>query len=129
MAEPKKKKGKLTPADLASYGILPGQPEGPELPKGQGSEALDTALVVEKDPPVCGDERENPSLQDTQRAADGKPQRQTSRSRKRPTYSTAGSLVADSRQCKTKNSAKLVVQDDTKQRAMDLQPAVVVNKA
>ncbi len=48
MAEPKTKEGKLTPAELASYGILPEQTEGPKLVKGQGSEALNTAVVLRK---------------------------------------------------------------------------------
>ena len=48
MAEPKTKEGKLTPADLASYGIPPGQPQGPGLVEGQRSEALDTAVVPRK---------------------------------------------------------------------------------
>jgi hypothetical protein len=34
MAQRKKKKGKLTAADLASYGITPKQPEKPKLMKG-----------------------------------------------------------------------------------------------
>ena len=48
MAEPKTKEGKLTPAELASYGIPPEQTEEPKLVKGQGSEALETAIVLGK---------------------------------------------------------------------------------
>ena len=33
MAEGKKKEGALTPADLATYGIPPKQPDGPKLGK------------------------------------------------------------------------------------------------
>jgi len=38
MAERKKKKGKLTAADLASYGITPKQPDGRNLVKSQEPE-------------------------------------------------------------------------------------------
>jgi|SRR5271157_4669805 len=48
MAEPKTKEGKLTPAELATYGIPAEQTEEPMLVKGQGSEALDTAVVLGK---------------------------------------------------------------------------------
>jgi hypothetical protein len=40
------KKGELTAADLASYGIGPKQPDGPKLVKGQEPEALGRAAAV-----------------------------------------------------------------------------------
>jgi hypothetical protein len=43
MARLKRKEGKLTSADLASYGILPKQPDGPKPVKSQESETLDGA--------------------------------------------------------------------------------------
>jgi hypothetical protein len=50
MAERKKKKGKLTAADLATFGITPKQPEKPKLVKslvkGQEPETLDRAAAV-----------------------------------------------------------------------------------
>jgi len=46
MAERKKKKGKLTAVDLASYAITPKQPEGPKLVKRQEPETLDRAAAV-----------------------------------------------------------------------------------
>jgi hypothetical protein len=41
MAELRTKEGDLTTADLASFGILPKQPEGPKLVKGQEPKTLD----------------------------------------------------------------------------------------
>jgi hypothetical protein len=41
VAKPKKKKGRLTAADLATYGIVPMQPEGPGLIKNRELETLD----------------------------------------------------------------------------------------
>jgi hypothetical protein len=41
MAELKTNEGELTTADLASFGILPKQPEGPKLVKGQEPKTLD----------------------------------------------------------------------------------------
>jgi len=52
MAELKTKEGKLTAADLASYGITPKQPEGPKLVKGQEPETLDKAAAVSKPMPL-----------------------------------------------------------------------------
>ena len=46
MAELRPKKGELTAADLASYGISPKQPDGPKLVKGQKSETMDRAVAV-----------------------------------------------------------------------------------
>jgi len=51
MAERKRKKGKLTAADLASYGITPMQPDKPELVKGQEPETLDKAAAVSEPMP------------------------------------------------------------------------------
>ena len=45
MAERKKKKGKLTAANLAIYGITPKQPDGPKLVK-QEPETLDGAAAA-----------------------------------------------------------------------------------
>ena len=45
MAKLKRKEGKLTAADLASYGILPKQPDESKPVKSQGSETLDGAAV------------------------------------------------------------------------------------
>jgi len=41
MAELRAKEGDLSTADLASFGILPKQPEGPKLVKGQDPKTLD----------------------------------------------------------------------------------------
>ena len=46
MAELKTKEGELTTADLASFGILKKQPEGPKLVKGQEPATLDKAAAV-----------------------------------------------------------------------------------
>ena len=45
MAGREKKKGKLTAADLAIYGITPKQPGAPNLVKGQEPETLDGAAA------------------------------------------------------------------------------------
>jgi hypothetical protein len=45
MAKLKRKEGKLTEADLASYGILPRQPDESTPVKSQESETLDGAAV------------------------------------------------------------------------------------
>jgi hypothetical protein len=45
VAERKTKKGKLTAADLASYGITQQQPDGPKLVRGQEAETLDRAKL------------------------------------------------------------------------------------
>ena len=52
MAELRPKKGELTAADLASYGISPKQPDGPKLVKGQETETLDKAAAVSKPMPL-----------------------------------------------------------------------------
>jgi hypothetical protein len=41
MAARKIRKGKLTPADLASFGILPKLPTGPKVVKGPKPKTLD----------------------------------------------------------------------------------------
>jgi|GEM_PF-2914025 hypothetical protein len=46
MAELHTKEGELTPAELATYGIEPKQPDGPKLVKGQDQETLDRAVPV-----------------------------------------------------------------------------------
>jgi hypothetical protein len=46
MANPKRKEGKLTVADLASYGILPKQPDESKPVKSQESETLAGADAV-----------------------------------------------------------------------------------
>jgi hypothetical protein len=46
MAELKTRKGELTAADLAAYGIPPKQPDGPKLVKGQEPETLERAAAV-----------------------------------------------------------------------------------
>jgi hypothetical protein len=51
MAERRKKKGKLTAADLASYGITPKQPDKPKRVKGQEPETLDKAAAVSEPMP------------------------------------------------------------------------------
>ena len=45
MAKLKRKEGKLTAADLASYGILPRQPDESKPMKSQESDTLDGAGV------------------------------------------------------------------------------------
>jgi len=45
MAKLKRKEGKLTVADLASYGILPRHPDESKPAKSQESETLDGAAV------------------------------------------------------------------------------------
>jgi hypothetical protein len=51
MARLKRKGGKLTAADLESYGILPKQPDGSKPVKSQESETLDTAAAVSEPSP------------------------------------------------------------------------------
>jgi hypothetical protein len=51
MAERKKKKGRLTAADLAIYGITPKQPDAPNLVKGQEQETLDRAAAASEPMP------------------------------------------------------------------------------
>jgi len=46
MAERKKKNGRLTAADLASYGITPKQPDKAKLVKAREPETLDKAVAV-----------------------------------------------------------------------------------
>jgi hypothetical protein len=46
MAELKTKEGELTTADLASFGILQKQPDGPKLVKGQEPVTLDKVAAV-----------------------------------------------------------------------------------
>ena len=52
MAELKRKEGELTTTELASYGVLPKQPDGPKLVKGQELETPDKAPVVSKPIPL-----------------------------------------------------------------------------
>ena len=52
MAEPKRKEGELTTAELASYGVAQKQPEGPKLVKGQEPETLDKAAAVSEPMPL-----------------------------------------------------------------------------
>jgi hypothetical protein len=51
----KTKEAELKTADLASYGIPPKQPEGPNLVKGQEPETLDKAAAVSKPMPLCSE--------------------------------------------------------------------------
>ena len=51
MAKRKTKKGRLTAADLASYGITPKQPDKPKLVKGREPETLDKAAAVSEPMP------------------------------------------------------------------------------
>jgi hypothetical protein len=46
MAELKAKEGRLTDADLASFGMSPKQPDGPKVMKGQEPETLDSGAAV-----------------------------------------------------------------------------------
>jgi hypothetical protein len=46
MAAPKIRKGKLTPADLASFGILPKLSKGAKVAKGPKPKTLDRAAVA-----------------------------------------------------------------------------------
>lgn len=46
MADLKTKEGELTPAELATYGIPPKQPDGPRLVTGREPETLDKAAAV-----------------------------------------------------------------------------------
>jgi hypothetical protein len=46
MAGLKTREEKLTATDLAKYGILPKQPDGSKLVKGQEPETLDEAAAV-----------------------------------------------------------------------------------
>jgi hypothetical protein len=59
MAEVKIKEGELTTADLASFGIVPKQPDGPEPAKGQEPGPLGRAAASEPMPlfsePETGD--------------------------------------------------------------------------
>jgi len=52
MAELQTKEGELTPAELASYGIPPKPPDGPEPLKGQEPETLDRAAAVSEPMPL-----------------------------------------------------------------------------
>ncbi len=52
MAELKAKEGELTTAELADFGILPGQTEGPQLVKGQEPEILNNAAAISKPMPL-----------------------------------------------------------------------------
>jgi hypothetical protein len=52
MAEPKIEEGRLTAADLASYGIEPRQADGPRLVKGQELEILYRAAGVPQPMPL-----------------------------------------------------------------------------
>jgi hypothetical protein len=52
MAELKTKEEELTPAELANYGILPKQPDGPKLVKGKEPETVDRAAAVSKPMPL-----------------------------------------------------------------------------
>jgi hypothetical protein len=52
MAELQTKEGELTPAELATYGIEPRQPDGPKLVKGQDQETLDRAVAVSEPMPL-----------------------------------------------------------------------------
>jgi hypothetical protein len=55
MARLKRKGGKLTAADLASFGILPKQPDASKLVKSQESETLDGAAAVSEPSPQSSD--------------------------------------------------------------------------
>ena len=52
MAEPKRKEGELTTADLASYGVPPKQPEKPKLVKAPEPETLGQAPAVSQRVPL-----------------------------------------------------------------------------
>lgn len=55
MAEPKRKEGELTTAELAGYGVVQKQPEGPTLVKDtepKTAEPLDNAAAVSKPIPL-----------------------------------------------------------------------------
>jgi hypothetical protein len=52
MAELKRKENELTTAELASYGILPKQPEGPKLVKVREPETLDRVVAVSEPMPL-----------------------------------------------------------------------------
>lgn len=52
MAEPKRKEGELTTADLASYGVPPKQPEKPKLVKAPEPETLGQAPAVSQPVPL-----------------------------------------------------------------------------
>jgi hypothetical protein len=52
MAELKTKEDELTTAELATYGIPPKQPDGPQLVKGQEPKTLDRAAAVSEPMPL-----------------------------------------------------------------------------
>jgi hypothetical protein len=52
MDRPRRKEGPLTAAELASYGISPKQPDGPNLVKGSEPETLDRAPAVSDPTPL-----------------------------------------------------------------------------
>ena len=52
MAKLRTKAGELTAAELASYGILPKQPDGPKLVKGHEPDTLDKAAAVSGPKPL-----------------------------------------------------------------------------
>jgi len=52
MAELKTKEDELTTAELATYGIPPKQPDGPQLVKGQEPKTLDRAAAVSEPVPL-----------------------------------------------------------------------------
>ena len=52
MAELKRKEEELTSAELASYGVLPKQPDGPKLVKTDEPETLDRAVAVSESMPL-----------------------------------------------------------------------------
>jgi len=52
MAELKRKEEKLTSAELASYGVVQKQPDGPKLVEGHEPETLDRAVAVSEPMPL-----------------------------------------------------------------------------
>jgi hypothetical protein len=52
MAGPKTRERKLTAADLASYGILPKQPDGSKPVKGQEPQTLEKGAAVSESIPL-----------------------------------------------------------------------------